>query len=74
MTDSSRQGEVRVYTVEGMTCSHCVAAVRDELSEVEGVAAVRVDLASGRVEVDGDHVDDGALRAAVSAAGYAVAA
>ena len=28
------------YTVAGMTCSHCVASVRDEVSEVAGVAGV----------------------------------
>ena len=31
------------YTVSGMTCGHCVDAVRSELGEVPGVSAVRVD-------------------------------
>ena len=38
-------------TVEGMTCGHCVAAVREEISQLPGVTAVEVDLDSGRVEV-----------------------
>jgi copper chaperone len=62
------------YTVNGMTCSHCVLSVREEVSEVAGVAAVDVDLASGRLTVTGVAVDPRAVRAAVSEAGYEVAA
>ncbi|HEY4603540.1 MAG TPA: heavy-metal-associated domain-containing protein, partial [Blastococcus sp.] len=35
------------YTVVGMTCGHCVSAVTEEVSQVPGVTAVDVDLASG---------------------------
>jgi copper chaperone CopZ len=38
----------RTYAVEGMTCDHCVASVREEVGEVAGVAAVDVDLSTGR--------------------------
>ena len=64
---------VRAYTVEGMTCQHCVASVQEEVSEVPGVQDVAVDLASGRVDVTGSDVDDAAVRAAVEDAGYRVA-
>ena len=63
----------RTYTVEGMTCSHCVLSVREEVSEVEGVEAVDVDLASGRLTVTGADVSDDAVRDAVGEAGYQVA-
>ena len=29
----------RQYLVEGMTCSHCVASVREEVSKVAAVSA-----------------------------------
>ena len=64
----------REYTVNGMTCSHCVLSVREEVGEVDGVEAVDVDLESGRLVVSGAGVDDGAVRAAVEEAGYEVAA
>jgi copper chaperone CopZ len=64
----------RSYTVTGMTCSHCVLSVRDEVSEVAGVQSVDVDLASGRIDVAGAGLDDDAVRAAVAAAGYEVTA
>jgi copper chaperone len=62
------------YTVVGMTCDHCVLSVREEVSEVAGVSAVDVDLASGRVTVTGAEVDEQAVRTAVADAGYQVAA
>ena len=62
------------YTVVGMTCEHCVLSVREEVSEVDGVAAVDVDLASGQLRVRGAEVSDAAISDAVAEAGYEVAA
>ena len=63
----------RTYAVAGMTCSHCVASVREEVSEVDGVARVDVDLESGELKVSGDGFSDDAVAAAVEDAGYEVA-
>jgi len=63
--------DTRTYTVTGMTCSHCVDSVTEEVSEVAGVTDVDVDLDSGLLTVSGA-VDDAAVRAAVDEAGYAV--
>ena len=60
-----------MYAVVGMTCEHCVRSVSEEVSEVPGVTAVEVDLAGGRMTVQGD-ADDAAVRAAVAEAGYRV--
>ncbi len=65
-----RSARTRQYTVEGMTCGHCVSSVREEVSEVPGVEHVEVDLASGLLTVAGERFDDGAVRAAVTEAGY----
>ena len=59
-----------VYSVPGMHCDHCVAAVRGEVSSVPGVSSVDVDLATKRVVVHGEGLDDAALRAAIDEAGY----
>ncbi|WP_433075971.1 heavy-metal-associated domain-containing protein [Dactylosporangium sp. CA-139114] len=62
------------YTVTGMTCSHCVNAVTEELGRLEGVSAVAVDLPTGAVTVTSDRpLDPAAVREAVDEAGYAVA-
>jgi copper chaperone len=63
------------YTVTGMTCSHCVASVTEEISEIDGVTDVAVDLPTGTVTVTSSRpVDDADVRAAVEEAGYQVAA
>jgi copper chaperone len=62
------------YTVTGMTCGHCVTSVTEEVSQVPGVTAVEVDLASGGLTVTSEApVDEAAVRAAVEEAGYEVA-
>jgi copper chaperone len=61
------------YTVVGMTCEHCVLSVREEVSEVDGVEAVDVDLASGQLRVRGAEISDVAVSDAVAEAGYEVA-
>ena len=61
------------YQVQGMTCGHCVSAVRSEIGQIPGVADVAVDLHSGRVTVTSDlPIDDDAIHAAVDEAGYEV--
>ena len=62
------------YTVAGMTCGHCVASVTEEIEQIPGVSDVDVDLASGVVTVTSTTpVDETAVRAAVSEAGYSLA-
>lgn len=61
------------FTVNGMTCGHCVSSVTEEVAKLDGVTSVDVDLASGRVTVESDSpVDDAAFAAAVDEAGYSV--
>lgn len=61
----------QTYTVTGMTCGHCASSVREEIGALDGVRDVRVDVQSGRVEVDADRpLATEAVRAAVDEAGY----
>jgi len=65
--------ETITYTVPALHCGHCKASVTEELSEVDGVEAVDVDLDTKLVAVTGDGLDDAALRAAIEEAGYEAA-
>ncbi len=62
------------YAVSGMTCGHCVAAVTEELSRLDGVREVTVELVTGgnsAVRVTSASVlDEAAVREAVDEAGY----
>jgi copper chaperone CopZ len=64
--------EQLTFTVPGMSCGHCRAAISGEVEQVEGVVAVEVDLQAKRVTVSGDELDDAAVRAAMVEAGYDV--
>jgi copper chaperone len=73
MTTISPPDEAREYTVAGMTCSHCVNAVRDATEALPGVRTVEIELRSGRLSMTGNGLDDHAVRRAVAAAGYRIA-
>ena len=55
--------------VEGMTCNHCVIAVKKALSRVPGVERAEVSLERGEALVEGN-ADPKALIQAVEAEGY----
>ncbi|STC69083.1 heavy-metal-associated domain-containing protein [Corynebacterium pilosum] len=60
------------YTVDGMTCGHCEASVKEEVGEIAGVTDVTVDHTTGAVSVTGDNFTDEQVAAAVEEAGYVV--
>ena len=62
------------FTVPGMTCGHCEAAVKGEVGKVAGVADVAVDLDTKIVTVEGDQLDSAAIVAALDEAGFEVVA
>ena len=62
----------RTYSVPGISCGHCKAAIEGEVGKLDAVAAVDVDIDAKTVRVDGDATDD-AIRAAIDEAGYDVA-
>ncbi|RUR01743.1 heavy-metal-associated domain-containing protein [Labedella endophytica] len=49
MTTSDSAQLHEQYLVAGMTCGHCVSAVTEELSAIDGVESVSVDLNAGGV-------------------------
>ena len=67
---------VKTFSVPGMSCSHCKAAVEDELNKLPGVEKANADVARGTVEVSYDEGTVGAedLKGAIEEAGYSVAA
>lgn len=73
-TTASAATATDTLRVEGMTCAHCVRAVTEELSALEGVEVVDIELHAGgtslvRIAADGA-ADDERLAAAIDEAGY----
>jgi copper chaperone CopZ len=62
--------ETVTYSVPAIHCAHCAMSIREEVSEVDGVEDVAVDLDAKLVTVNGRELDDTALRAAIEEAGY----
>ncbi|HET9461573.1 MAG TPA: heavy-metal-associated domain-containing protein [Gaiellaceae bacterium] len=61
------------YSVPAIHCAHCAISIREEVSEVEGVEDVDVDLDTKVVTIKGLELDDAGLRAAIAEAGYEAA-
>lgn len=61
------------YTVKisGMSCNHCVAAVKNALKDLPGVKALDVKVGEAVIETEGA-LDAQAVRNAVAEAGYEV--
>jgi len=61
------------YSVPGVSCAHCKHAIEGEVSQVQGVASVEVDLDAKTVTISGEPLDEAALVGAIDEAGYEVA-
>lgn len=61
------------FQVQGMSCGHCVSAVTQAVKSLDPQAEVRVDLASGKVEVQSQQERAAILRA-IEEEGYQVGA
>jgi copper chaperone len=72
-TKEARMSDTRTYTVPGIHCAHCAAAITEEVSRVEGVVAVDVDLNAKVVTIRGAALSDDGLREAIEEAGYEAA-
>lgn len=63
----------KTYRVTGMSCHHCELSVTEEVSEVPGITVDSVSAQTGLLTVsaaDAAAIDDNAIIAAVSEAGY----
>ena len=58
------------YVVSDISCSHCTIAVTEEVTKVDGVTAVEVDLDTKLVRVSGDGLAGEDVNAAIDEAGY----
>lgn len=63
-------------SIDGMTCGHCVAAVTEEISAIDGVSKVDVDLNAGGISTatiaSAGPISEATLSEAVAEAGYTV--
>lgn len=61
---------MKIFKVEGMTCSHCEATVTRTLLKLDGVDEVIADKDKSEVRVAGEHLDINEIEHAVNSIGY----
>lgn len=66
--------ETKLLNVEGMSCMHCVHAVKTAVESLPGISKVDVDLIGKKVEVgfDPEKVGIDAIKEKIVEAGYVV--
>jgi len=69
-TAGSSSSETLTLRIDGMSCAHCVRAVRDALADVPGATVERVDIGGATVAYDPSRTSPAALADAVRDAGY----
>jgi copper chaperone len=60
--------------IEGMSCGHCLNAVRQALGEVPGVEVISIQMGRARVSYDEGLTGPSQIEAAVADAGYSATA
>ena len=61
----------QTFQVQGMSCSHCERAVTQAVQALDPQAQVKVDLATGRVDVTSNQAAS-AIKQAIEQEGYQV--
>lgn len=61
---------LKVVKVEGMTCNHCKANVENNLAKLDFIKDVKIDLATGLVELEGDEINLEKVKDVVNGLGY----
>ena len=60
------------FKIEGMSCGHCVMAVKKELQKINNLKIDNVEIGSAKVEFDENQIDNQKIIDAIEEAGYKV--
>lgn len=58
------------FRIKGMMCNHCKANVEKALAGIDGVNAIRVELAEGIAYIDGENIDPQKVISTINGIGY----
>ena len=63
---------VKELKIEGMSCGHCVMAVKKELAKLPDVIVDDVQIGNAKVQYDETKVTEQTIEQAIKGAGYSV--
>ena len=58
------------FRIKGMMCNHCKANVEKALAGIDGVNAIRMELAEGIAYIDGENIDSQKVISTINGIGY----
>lgn len=58
--------------IEGMSCVHCIDAVRKSLDKIEGIKVISVEIGKAVVEYDKNNSVETEINTAIKNAGYKI--
>jgi len=58
--------------IDGMSCQHCVAAVKKAVDAIDGVSSSNVEVGSATVNFDESKTGSNAISGAIQSAGYKI--
>jgi copper chaperone len=62
---------MKTVKIKGMSCQHCVKAVKKALEEIDGISDVTIDLAKGEAAFqEASPIDEVFLKEKIQKAGY----
>ncbi len=62
----------KIIKVDGMSCGHCEASVKERLMEIEGIEQVQVNLETKEVKIKGEEISDKEVEEAIDEIGFEV--
>ena len=61
-----------IMKIDGMSCQHCVAAVKKAVDAIDGVSSSNVEVGSATVGCDESKTNSDAISGAIQSAGYKI--
>lgn len=60
----------QAFKVSGMHCPSCEKVLQMDIGEIPGVKSVKANYKAGTVEVEGEGIDESAVKKAITQNGY----
>lgn len=64
--------ENKIIRIEGMSCHHCVMALRKSFQMMDGIEEAEVEVGSAKLTLDESKVSDSDINDAITRAGFKV--